>query len=597
MQKNLVLSLILMFFLNLNLFSNENEKAKKIFEEYHQLNLKLYPNNATYFEDVYNIPKFDDASFKHWKVIKKSLKKFKRYAKRTVKEKKLDRVTKIYFDILMREIDKGVSFYKYRYLHHLFDHMWGPHSSLPETFQTYQQIKNKDDIKAYLSKIKDSYNMFKVLTDETMKQASKGVILPLHSLEKVELTTINVMDQFEGKLFNENNLIYKDFVNKVNKVEGLLEVEKKEFFKTAKDYLFTYTLDGYKYFLNGLQDLKSRASSEIGVWQYPKGNKYYKFNLKFHTTLDLTPEEVHQIGLDEVDRIHNEIREIMKKVSFSGTLEDFFKFTRTDKQFYYSNNEQGRKAYMRDATALINKMKLKLKDLFFELPDIDLEVTPVPEYAQESAGLAYYQRPSDDGVRPGKYFVNLKDMSELPKFEMEALAYHEGVPGHHLQSIHEIKTRKDVPKFMKGVWFTAHGEGWGLYSEYLPKEYGFYEDPYSDYGRLTMELWRATRLVLDTGIHHKKWDRLKSIQYLNDNTPAPQSANETAIDRYTVWPGQATGYLIGKNKILELREKAKAALGDKFDIKKFHDIVLKYGGIPLNVLEELINEYIESNQS
>ncbi len=596
MKKNLFISFVLITFLNLNLLADENEKAKKVFKQYYQLNLKLYPNNASWFEDIYNIPKFDDASFKHWKFIKKSLNKFKRHTLRTIKRDKLDRVTKIYFDILMREINKGVTFYKFRYLHHLFDHMWGPHSTLPQTFQNYQHIKNEADAKAYLAKIRDSYKMFKVLTEETKKQANKGIILPIHSLEKVEDTTKNLLTQFKKDSFDERNLIYKDFSEKISKLTNISNHKKTQLIKRSKELLLRFTLKGYQYFLDGLKELKTKASSEIGVWQYPKGDKYYKFNLKLHSTLDISPKQVHEMGLSEVARIHNEIRKIMKKVSFKGNLREFFKFTRTDKRFYYSNDEKGRKAYIKDATALIDTMKLKLKDLFFELPDIDLVVTPVPEYAQDSAGLAYYQSPSDDGTRPGKYFINLKDMKELPKFEMEALAYHEGVPGHHLQFIHEIKTRKNVPKFMKGVWFTAHGEGWGLYSEFLPKEFGFYKDPYSDYGRLTMELWRATRLVLDTGIHHFKWDRNKSIQYLNENTPSPESANQTAVDRYTVWPGQATGYLIGKNKILSLREKAKAALGDKFDIKEFHDLVLKYGGIPLNVLEDLVNEYINSKR-
>ncbi|HEC00773.1 MAG TPA: DUF885 domain-containing protein, partial [Sphingomonadales bacterium] len=306
-------------------------------------------------------------------------------------------------------------------------------------------------------------------------------------------------------------------------------------------------------------------------------------------------DEIHQLGLDEVARIHGEMRDIMKKVNFEGSLQDFFEFTRTDKQFYYPNTEEGKQAYLTKAEQIINTMKGRLDEVFISKPKADLIVKRVEAFREKSAGKAFYNRPAPDGSRPGIYYANLYKMSEMPTYQMEALAYHEGIPGHHMQ-LAIMQELKNIPKFRKFGGYTAYTEGWGLYSEFLPKEMGFYADPYSDFGRLAMELWRACRLVVDTGIHDKKWTREQAIDYLATNTPNPRGDVVKAIERYIVMPGQATAYKIGMLKIQSLRAKAKAELGDKFDIRQYHEVVLRDGALPLSTLEDKVNEWIASKK-
>jgi uncharacterized protein (DUF885 family) len=306
-------------------------------------------------------------------------------------------------------------------------------------------------------------------------------------------------------------------------------------------------------------------------------------------------ETIHNLGLAEVERIHGEMRDIMRDVNFDGDLQAFFEFTRVDSQFYYPDTPEGKERYLSEATAWIDDMKARLDTLFLVKPQADLVVKAVEPFREKSAGKAFYQRPAPDGSRPGTYYANLYTMEAMPIYQMEALAYHEGIPGHHMQ-IAIAQELQGIPKFRKFAGYTAYTEGWGLYAELIPKEIGLYDNPYSDFGRLAMELWRACRLVVDTGIHAKKWTREEAIDYLKRNTPNPESDLVKAIERYVVMPSQATAYKVGMLKILELRERAKQALGEKFDIREFHDVVLKQGPLPLTVLEGQIEMWIAKKQ-
>jgi len=282
-------------------------------------------------------------------------------------------------------------------------------------------------------------------------------------------------------------------------------------------------------------------------------------------------------------------------VGFEGNLAEFFVFMRNDKQFYYDGDKAGKARYLTEATQIIDTMKSRLDDLFITKPKADLIVKRVEAFREKSAGKAFYQRPAPDGSRPGSYYANLYDMEAMPTYQMEALAYHEGIPGHHMQ-IALKQELENIPKFRKFGGYTAYSEGWGLYSEMIPKEIGFYQDPYSDFGRLAMELWRACRLVVDTGMHVKKWTREQGIEYYVTNTPNAKSDAVKMVERHAVMPSQATAYKIGMLKIVELREKAKVALGEKFDIRVFHDVVLTNGAVPLNVLENMVNDYIAATK-
>jgi len=348
---------------------------------------------------------------------------------------------------------------------------------------------------------------------------------------------------------------------------------------------------GYEQLITYLTALEKKADNRDGAWKFPDGEAFYNNALKRTTTTDLTSEQIHDIGLSEVSRIHDEMRVIMTKVNFNGTLNEFFEFMRTDKQFYYPATPEGKQRYIDEAVALIDDMEGRLDSLFLTKPKAALKVKAVEAFREQSAGKAFYQRPAPDGSRPGIYYANLYDMEAMPIYQMAALAYHEGIPGHHMQlAIKQELT--GIPMFRKFGGYTAHTEGWGLYSEKIPKEIGLYQDPYSDFGRLAMELWRACRLVVDTGMHTKKWTRDESIEYYTSNTPNAVSDAVKMVERHVVMPSQATAYKIGMNKIIELREHAKVQLGAQFDIREFHDIVLKNGPVPLNVLADLVDAYI-----
>ena len=325
------------------------------------------------------------------------------------------------------------------------------------------------------------------------------------------------------------------------------------------------------------------------MWRLPDGKAYYEALLANYTTTDMTATQIHDLGLSEVARIHGEMKTIMAKVGFKGTLQQFFAHLRTSPQYYYTTRE----AYLADVDTKVKAMEARLPAFFNTLPKAALQVKAVEAFREKSAGKAFYQSPSPDGSRPGTYYVNLYDLRDMSKTELEALAYHEGVPGHHLQRAVQTELT-GLPPFRRFGGFTAYTEGWGLYTEELAKDMGFYTDPYSDFGRLGMELWRACRLVVDTGIHDKRWSREQAIKYLKDNTPNPDGDIEKAIERYIVYPGQATAYLIGKLKIMELRGRAQAAMGAKFDYRAFHDVVLESGPVPLDILERRVDAWIAS---
>jgi len=289
------------------------------------------------------------------------------------------------------------------------------------------------------------------------------------------------------------------------------------------------------------------------------------------------------------------MRGIMQQVGFEGDLQAFFAFMRSDPQFYLPDTDEGRQAYLDEAARVIDEMEGRLDELFYSKPRARVMIKAVEAFREKSAGRAFYQRPAQDGSRPGTYYANLYRMQDMPTYDLEALAYHEGIPGHHMQGAIS-QEQQGLPMFRRHGGYTAYSEGWGLYSEYIPKEMGLYSNPYSDFGRLSMEIWRACRLVVDTGLHHKRWTREQAIDYLTANTSSSVEANTKAIERYMIMPGQATAYKVGMLKILELREKARAALGDQFDIRGYHEVVLSNGAVPLNVLEALVDDWVAEAQ-
>lgn len=491
--------------------------------------------------------------------------------------------------------------HKWRSHSYTFNQMFGAQSGVPSFLIAQHKVDTKSDAEAYIARLEGVEDYLGQHLTNTKAAAEDGIRPPLFVYDYVINDATNIITgyPFEGAAPDNPSPLYADISGKINAllVDGkITEDEADELNFKARIALLDFTQPAYVELINFMYNDRTKANTLDGAWKLPSGAAYYKDRLAQMTTTDMSADEIHDLGLAEVARIHDEMRAIMAAVEFDGDLQDFFAFTRTDDRFFYPNTPEGKQRYLTEATELINTMKDALPSYFNTFPKAELDVRAVEAFREKSAGKAFYSRPAPDGSRPGIYYANLYDMRQMPIYQMEALAYHEGIPGHHMQlAISQELT--GLPKFRKFGGYTAYTEGWGLYSEYLPKEMGFYEDPYSDFGRLAMELWRAARLVVDTGLHDKKWTREEAIKYLIDNTPNPEGDAIKAIERYIVMPGQATAYKIGMLKIQELRARAETELGDAFDIREFHDIILKDGPVPLAILEETVDAWIAEGKA
>lgn len=572
---------------------SESDKANALFEQIFMDGVKRSPLLQTRLGIKDDYDKWQDLSDEHFDA---GLALTRQHLAQlgAIDQSKLDDSTRISYLLMQQGLQQELDDAKWRLYSYPVNQMYGTHSQVPSTLINQHTISSEADAKAYIARLNGVPKLFSQLQQQLQQRADAGIIAPAFVFPHVISASENVIS---GAPFEEgaDSTLLADFSKKIAKLE-LTEQAKKILLDEAKVALLTSVKPAYASLINYLQTLSQQAGTIDGVWRFKDGEAFYNNALKRTTTTELSASQIHQIGLDEVARIHAEMRAIMDKTGFNCDLKAFFQFMQTDPQFYYPETEEGKAAYLKEATAVIDNMKSRLGELFLVKPKADMIVKAVEPFREKSAGKAFYQQPSMDGSRPGIYYANLYRMSDMPKYEMEALAYHEGIPGHHMQ-LAIAQELEAMPKFRRFGFYTAYIEGWGLYSELLPKEIGLYQDPYSDFGRLAMELWRACRLVVDTGIHAKKWSREDAIQYLLDNTPNTESAIEKAIERYIVMPSQATAYKIGMIKLIELREKARTALGDKFDIRMFHDVVLKNGALPLDVLEQLVDEYITANQA
>jgi uncharacterized protein (DUF885 family) len=516
--------------------------------------------------------------------------------------KKLDHQAQLSWRLAEYQLERAEAAAAFDGYEYTFNQMHGVQSSIPAFLINQHKVATLPDAEAYISRLQGVSAYLGQHVANARASAARGIQPPSFVYDYVLSDARGVITgyPFSGKGDGtDDSPLMEDFRAKTAALAAnttITEEQAADLNARAAESLLTSVGPAYEAAIAELVTQQLNATADDGIWKLPDGKAYYDMRLAQMTTTDMTADEIHQLGLDEVARIHAEMKAIMAQVGFEGSLQDFFAFMRTDPRFYKPNTPDGKAEYLAEAEAAIAKMKGDLPKLFNTFPKADMEVKAVEPFREKSAGKAFYSRPAPDGSRPGIYYANLYNMADMPTYQLEALAFHEGIPGHHMQ-IAIAQELEGIPSFRKYGGYTAFSEGWGLYSELAPKEMSYYADPYSDFGRLAMEIWRAARLVVDTGIHSKKWTREEAVRYLMDNTPNPPGDCQKAIDRYIVMPGQATAYKIGMLKIVELRERARAELGGAFDIREFHDIVLKDGAVPLAVLEETVDAWLASKKT
>lgn len=489
------------------------------------------------------------------------------------------------YDIFKFNLEQSIDNAKFYRHFYVVDQFRGQFTGPLSLLQNNHKIDTEQDALDYISRIKGIEGMMNEMVKQSKDRQAFGVVVPQFAFQAMIADIQSIIEQSPLK---------DDFEQKVIQLE-VSDERKRALVNQANTAIEEAFNRGYTALLNEVTRLSKVQDKTNGVWALPDGDKFYQNRIKHHTNLNLTADEIHDFGQADVERIHQEMREIMQKVNFDGTLQEFFAFVRTDPNNFYPNNDEGRESFLADARAETAEIFKVAPKFFKRLPKAELEVRRVEPWRENSTSIAFYNRPSMDGTRPGIYYANLADMTGVQKYVFKAITFHEGVPGHHFQ-LAMAQELEGVPNFRRFGGGNAYVEGWALYAEKLAKEMGFYTDPMHDFGRLQDEIWRSVRLVTDTGIHAKKWTRQQTIEYFMQNTPLSEQDIVTEVERYFVNPGQALGYKMGMEKILELRNKAESELGDKFDIREFHDAVLGKGPMPLPILAEQIDRYIAMNK-
>jgi len=575
----------------------ESKKANDFFEKCWDETLSRHPVDESFYGIKTHYNQLEDLSDEKSTADEKIWERQLADLKKNIRFEALDPQTQLSYKLFEREAAREAEEFKYRFDVYPVSQMRGVHAQMPTFMINIHKIDDVKDAEAYIARLRGIPKLFDQLLVNLKVREEKGVVAPRFVFPLVLDACHKII---KGKPFDSgpnDSPLLEDFTKKVTALAEADAATRDRLIADVAKALSESVKPAYEKLIAFLEEQAKRATEDAGVWKFKDGAEFYESALHRTTTTNMTAKEIHETGLKEMARIHDEMNKIREKVGFKGDLQAFFKFMREDQQFRLPSNEQGRAKYLAMATDIIETMKKRLDELFVTKPKADIVVKAVEGFREKSAGKAFYQQPAPDGTRPGMFYVNLRNMQDNPTYELEALAHHEGIPGHHMQ-IAIAQELNGIPKFRKfSRAYTAYTEGWGLYSELTPKEIGLYADPYSDFGRLSLELWRAGRLVVDTGIHSKRWTREQAIDYLSKNTPNTEADCTDSINRYIVMPSQATAYKVGMLKILELREKAKRSLGDKFDIRQFHEVVLSNGSVPLDVLEKLVDRWIKSKQA
>ena len=590
------LLLIIMPFILFSCTSNVDElevkKANQFFESIFQDSVLDSPEFQSSLGYKSNYDKWDDITWQNSRRKAKQSVNDLAYLRENINFDKLDESTKISYLLMEKRLQRTIDNDKFIFHGYMITHRGGKHSSIPSFLINYHKIDEEQDVKDYIGRLRNIESLMNDLIEQLRLRQDVKKIAPAFVFPQAIKTSENIISGYPFEETKKQNVIYADFMKKLNALD-ISDAKKLRYQSEAEAVLLTIVNYSYTKLIDFLKEQQTLADNNHGVWKFEDGADYYQHTLDGYTTLGLTAEEIHEIGLNEVERIHEEIFEIMDKVNFDGTLKEFFDFMREDDQFYYPEGPKGRQMYLDQVQVVVDTLSNRIEELFYGLPSIPLQVKAVEAYREASAGIAFYQRGQADGSRPGTYYANLYRMRDMPIYKLENLAYHEAIPGHHMQISIQLEV-KDMPSFRKYGGYSVYAEGWALYSETLPKEIGLYKDPYSDFGRLSGELWRACRLVVDTGVHHYKWTREEGIDYYMNNTANPEGDCIGMVERHIVWPGQAVSYKIGMIKVQELRAYAEKELGDKFSLQEFHDVVLKNGSVTMDILENIVYSWVDS---
>jgi uncharacterized protein (DUF885 family) len=502
---------------------------------------------------------------------------------------RLSESARVSYRLFEYETERARDSFRFRKLRFPVSTNGSPAGAIPVLLINNHKVDTVADAQAYIARLRDTERVMREVAATMREQAAAGIVPNKVNFAPARADAQKVITgaPFDG---GADSTLMADFRKKVAALDAPAAT-KETLLRDAQAALTGPFRQGYGVLLAALDAIEPQSKGNFGAWSLPDGAAYYADRLKNSTTTNLSADEVHALGLAQVAAIRQEMEAIKRQVGFSGTLEQFFDHIRTDPKFKYPNTEAGRETYLTDARAVIASVMAVAPRYFQVLPKAPLEVRAVEKWREGTASTAFYNRPSADGSRPGIYYVNLVDMNQTQKVQVAAIASHEGAPGHHFQ-IARQQELTGIPKFRKFGGYGAYSEGWGLYSERLADEMGVYKDPYARFGMLSLQVWRAIRLVLDTGIHSKRWTREQSIAYFKGNSSVSDTDIAREVDRYFNWPGQATSYMVGQLKIAELRKRAEQALGPRFDIREFHEVVLGQGALPLDVLDEQVTRYI-----
>ena len=572
--------------------ADQAKALKQFFEDYDKAELALSPISKSYRaikdQDYGKLDEYSDAAaIRSHELDQRTLQEMARRFDRA----SLSAEDKLSYDLLQYRNQRSDSVFPYRRQLYVFDQMNGAQADIPAFLINIHNVDSEQDARDYISRIRATAAYLDGAIAESREREKLGSVPPKWVFPQVIEQSQNLI---KGAPFDNgpDNDVFADFRTKVGKL-NIPQASKDALIADAGKALTEAMGPAYSRVIAALTDQEKRAGTADGIWRFADGAPMYQALLRYYTTTDLTPDQVHELGLAQVARIHGEMEAIKDKVGFKGTLQQFFAHIRDGKQFYYPNTAAGKQAYLDESKKAQAQVQAQLPRFFGRLPKTALLIKPVEAFREKSAGKAFYNDPPPDGSRPGTYYVNLYDMNNMPSIEVEVLFCHEGIPGHHLQGalLSELPEGA-VPPFRQFSGYNATDEGWGLYAEKLCKEMGLYQDPYRDFGRLQLELHRAIRLVVDSGIHHKRWTRSQAIKYVEDNSADAKGGIVKAIERYIVYPGQATSYMVGKLKIEELRARAKERLGAKYDDRGFHDTILLAGSMPLGMLEKRVDAWI-----